>query len=1377
MKLKQKQKGLIRRKMNKIKILLFKILFTLLLLSNSSYAKNIPPGSGIGDVPANILILLDKSGSMSVRMTSGSGFMYPYASAADSSGDIYVGQYWRYGIKKFNYSTATVDTTFASNGTYVGSGSCRSYYPLNMKFHNGFLYVLSYYNHRVYRVNVSTGACDWNHYVRYPRNLTIDTGNSILYASGIYGNGVVRNLSTNTNINCSWSGNLSGVTRYGSMAVDASGNNFYSINYNRMYRFTINQSTRCPNTNWSAQWSWGGSYAFGMDNHPSDDSIFYLNNYYAHRTEKITINSSKNNIQSRTFAGRCCTGKSTSTNIRMYYPWGVSVDKTNNRVISTTYVKMSVHVLDLNLGFLKEFGGSSGTRMDGAKEAIKAIVTDSSLTAGVNFGYAYWSSGGAGFSNWYGNITTGRAIPCSSRACLKVRVHKQGASRINQIIGSLNPGGGTNADDWARIAEDYYLSGRFSPIDKNLSCQNSYILVIGDGDWYNHSRAQSRVVRLLNKHKIKTFTVAFGGGLSSNGIRNFRRMAQAGGTNDVIIANTTASLKSQLKAAISQVIASKLSFTAPAITATIEKGGSLYQAQFDYIQNKEWQGKLTRTKLNPDGSLDLNDKGNWDASDKLEKRTSARKIWSQVPGVDYRTNYNNFVDTNWSSINTLFETTGNEVAGYHNKTDSPSNTQRCKNVASVKDAVSGVNEDDIKGLINFIRGKDYFDYDGDCNLTEKRPKALGDIYHSELVVIGNPEAETAFVGSNQESYWRSIKGYDAWAASVKRDEIIYVGANDGMLHAFNASNGEEEWAFVPPLLAASFPSMVNVNLNRSVGGSNAIYGVDGSLVAHDMYFKSAFDSSKQWHTILMVPYGRGGGGFSVLDVTNPKKPLHLYSVLNDKTRREVHVMDHNGTINTYNYIPTSWPLSQMAESIAVGASQSTDFTCKTDQSTKCQTHNVWTIPNVTLSKSDLRITIDDKNYTSFSVTTNLQGTEIRLNRNLTYYGGDPGDASKSSTNMGVYLRPGSVNTGVTTQPEYDYSQLGETWSAPRILRLPNSGAGDTNIEDDIYVAVMGGGFGTQYEGVGSNLTIVNLEDTSFPGRIHKSIPIDDLTTNDIVNSTPGTPVVITPDTARGVNYRGALVYINDLEGKITKFNLTNMSDDGAGSAISLYDSTTLFTAGSNQTNGRYMYHSMDATIGQTTNSLWLYTGTGDYERIGSTNTGTDNLMLGISDPHYPAYRDVAVATKASDLTNCKNTTKDTTGAKCPQTPKDVGWYITLDDFQKVTAEPTVSSGLVYFPIYKPSSSVNKCSLGDAFICGVDDECGTNVSNKLGSFRNKKDSCMYVGQGVLSRIVVYANKLFANIAGQSTNAQKKDLVVLDAAAGGTSSYRSSWRQNY
>ena len=50
------------------------------------------------------------------------------------------------------------------------------------------------------------------------------------------------------------------------------------------------------------------------------------------------------------------------------------------------------------------------------------------------------------------------------------------------------------------------------------------------------------------------------------------------------------------------------------------------------------------------------------------------------------------------------------------------------------------------------------------------------------------------------------------------------------------------------------------------------------------------------------------------------------------------------------------------------------------------------------------------------------------------------------------------------------------------------------------------------------------------------------------------------------------------------------------------------------------------------------------------------------------------------------------------------------------------------------------------------------------------------RGVLSKIVVFAGKLFANIAGQSAGSIK-DLVSIEAAAGGTSSYRSSWRQNY
>ena len=93
----------------------------------------------------------------------------------------------------------------------------------------------------------------------------------------------------------------------------------------------------------------------------------------------------------------------------------------------------------------------------------------------------------------------------------------------------------------------------------------------------------------------------------------------------------------------------------------------------------------------------------------------------------------------------------------------------------------------------------------------------------------------------------------------------------------------------------------------------------------------------------------------------------------------------------------------------------------------------------------------------------------------------------------------------------------------------------------------------------------------------------------------------------------------------------------------------------------------------------------------------------------------------------------------------VGTYIDLinskygiKDFAKVSAQPKVNNGFVYFPIYRPSKSVNKCDLGDAFICAVDDECGTHDSF-LGLENSRSEQsgskCRFVGKGVLSEIVL------------------------------------------
>ena len=53
----------------------------------------------------------------------------------------------------------------------------------------------------------------------------------------------------------------------------------------------------------------------------------------------------------------------------------------------------------------------------------------------------------------------------------------------------------------------------------------------------------------------------------------------------------------------------------------------------------------------------------------------------------------------------------------------------------------------------------------------------------------------------------------------------------------------------------------------------------------------------------------------------------------------------------------------------------------------------------------------------------------------------------------VEIKASSKATGVQTQPEYDYSQLGETWSSPRIFRLPTDGAKDKDIINNNYLRI------------------------------------------------------------------------------------------------------------------------------------------------------------------------------------------------------------------------------------------------------------------------------------------------------------------------------------
>ena len=201
---------------------------------------------------------------------------------------------------------------------------------------------------------------------------------------------------------------------------------------------------------------------------------------------------------------------------------------------------------------------------------------------------------------------------------------------------------------------------------------------------------------------------------------------------------------------------------------------------------------------------------------------------------------------------------------------------------------------------------------------------------------------------------------------------------------------------------------------------------------------------------------------------------------------------------------------------------------------------------------------------------------------------------------------------------------------------------------------MGAGYGATSATKGSAVYVINLMDISAPGKVQKRIDINDHKGDGIINSVLATPVIVTADQASDIKFTGALVYVNDLEGKVTKINLTNMKTDNDPDnprPINLYDSTILFDVKSDKYNGRYMFHSMDAAIGKTSKNLWLFAGTGDYERVTYKSPRIDNLMLGIRDKNYPNFKNV---TKfgPSAMVACQDTSNDGTGINCPLTTQD-----------------------------------------------------------------------------------------------------------------------------
>ncbi len=197
------------------------------------------------------------------------------------------------------------------------------------------------------------------------------------------------------------------------------------------------------------------------------------------------------------------------------------------------------------------------------------------------------------------------------------------------------------------------------------------------------------------------------------------------------------------------------------------------------------------------------------------------------------------------------------------------------NISATQKTTLGATTAIQTNVLNYVRGDQ-----SNESASGFRPRTytLGDITNSKPAVISAPAYPYSDSPLNP--------GYASFvSANSSRAPVIYVGSNDGMLHAFNGSmtsttGGKELFAYVPSFLLNS-----NVDPVGNPSGLASLvvsplqhhFMVDAQPTVIDVDFARtrasgaapASSVASDWHTILVSGLGKGGQGFFALDVTNP----------------------------------------------------------------------------------------------------------------------------------------------------------------------------------------------------------------------------------------------------------------------------------------------------------------------------------------------------------------------------------------------------------------------------------------------------------------------------------------------------------------------------
>jgi type IV pilus assembly protein PilY1 len=457
---------------------------------------------------------------------------------------------------------------------------------------------------------------------------------------------------------------------------------------------------------------------------------------------------------------------------------------------------------------------------------------------------------------------------------------KNGKTSFFNMLASLKN------DSWSPLAETLYDAGTYIQMGKDgytspvqYPCQKIYILIISDGKPTKDNRpALSSIGDLTGDGKagqlddvakhlfnidltggsfhtpqnIKTYTIGF-----SVDDQLLKDTARVGGGKYFYVYSSQ-SFNIAFQTFIADVLAESTSYVAPVVPIsqmeTFRSGNRMFLAMFKPTWTSFWKGNIKKF-----GIAELNGSGIFtgdvlDKSGKLAIDSNTNSIDDKAVSYWSETADGGEVEAGGVGEVLLKRTTSRKIYTYFgtntNLTDS-SNTFGKSN-ASITPLTLSLAFDDITGrekIIDFMHGLDSYDENRNGILNEKRVWILGAFIHSRPLVIHYSDRS-----------------------------IIYAGANDGMLHAFDNGEplnvektlwsdgtGEEFWAFIPPKL---LPNLKNLN------GEALEFFVDGAPKA----YIEKDSSGNLTKAILIFGLRRGGNHYIALDVTDYNNPKWLWEI-------------------------------------------------------------------------------------------------------------------------------------------------------------------------------------------------------------------------------------------------------------------------------------------------------------------------------------------------------------------------------------------------------------------------------------------------------------------------------------------------------------------